>query len=187
MIKNIFELLRENSNSWPYSDIKFYSILFQSIFKLISQGVFPLVTYLIFAEKDDNYFNLVCKMFVIIEMDGFGYPMIDWLYGVVLTKGRDMYDTTQKMMSIDNIEKEISDNVVNAEGLSRLELEQAYEKKEMDLEENYSDTLAIYWITMFYLSITDIIFIENKYIILNLDFCASISSILDFFYFYVVI
>ena len=169
--EKIFELLRENSNSWSYSDIKFYSILFQSIFKLISQGVFPLVTYLIFAEKDDNYFNLVSKMFVIIEMDGFGYPMIDWLYGVVLTKGRDMYDTTQKMMSIDNIEKEISDNVVNAEGLSRLELEQAYEKKEMDLEENYSDTLAIYWITMFYLSIYPVGLIQSflnllfKYII----------------------
>ena len=86
-------------------------------------------------------------------MDGFGYPMIDWLFSVVLTKGRDMYESTQKIMSRENIEKEISEQVVNQEGLSRLELEQTYEKKEMDLEGNYSDILAIYWITMFYLSI----------------------------------
>ena len=52
-------------------------------------------------------------MFVIIEMDGFGYPMIDWLYSVVLTKGKDMYESSQKMMNLENIEKEISDQVIN--------------------------------------------------------------------------
>jgi hypothetical protein len=100
-------------------------------------------------------------MFVIIEMDGFGYPMIDWLYSVVLTKGKDMYESTQKMMTLENIEKEISEKVVNKEGLSRLELEQSYEKKEMDIEGNYSDILSIYWITMFYLSIYPIGIIQS--------------------------
>ena len=130
-----------------------------------------MVTYYIFAKEDDDYENLVSKMFVIIEMDGFGYPMIDWLYSVVLTKGKDMYESTQKMMSLENIEKEISDQVINQEGLSRLELEESYEKKEMDLEGNYSDILSIYWITMFYMSIYPIGVIQSflnllfKYII----------------------
>ena len=166
----INSLLVNNSNSWSYSDIKFYSIIFQTIFKFINQGLFPFLTYL-WISKDDNYSNLVSKMFVLIEMDGFGYPMIDWLYNVVLTKGRDMYESTKKIMSLENVEKEISDQVVNKEGLSRLELEQTYEKKEMDLEGNYSDILAIYWITMFYLSIYPIGVIQSflnllfKYII----------------------
>ena len=166
----INSLLVNNSNSWSYSDIKFYTIIFQTIFKFINQGLFPFLTYL-WISKDDNYSNLVSKMFVLIEMDGFGYPMIDWLYNVVLTKGRDMYESTKKIMSLENVEKEISDQVVNKEGLSRLELEQTYEKKEMDLEGNYSDILAIYWITMFYLSIYPIGVIQSflnllfKYII----------------------
>ena len=120
----INSLLINNSNFWSYSDIKFYSILFKTIFKFINQGIFPLVTYHIFAKEDDDYLNLISKMFVIIEMDGFGYPMIDWLFSVVLTKGKDMYESSQKMMNIENIEKEISDKVINQEGLSRLELEE---------------------------------------------------------------
>jgi hypothetical protein len=90
---------------------------------------------------------------------------------VVLTKGKDMYESTQKMMNFENIEKEISDQIVNKEGLSRLELEQSYEKKEMDLEGSYSDILSIYWITMFYMSIYPIGIIQSflnilfKYII----------------------
>ena len=100
-------------------------------------------------------------MFIIIEMDGFGYPVIDLLFNVVLTKGRDMYDSSSKIMSLENIEKEISAQMDNTEGLSRLELEQSYEKKEMDLEGNYSDILAIYWITMFYLSIYPIGIIQS--------------------------
>ena len=169
--KKINILLVNNSNSWSFSDIKFYSILFKSIFKFINQGIFPLITYIIFAKENDDYLNLVSKLFVIIEMDGFGYPMIDWLFSVVLTKGKDMYESTQKMMNLENIEKEISDQVVNKDGLSRLELEQSYEKKEIDLEGNYSDILSIYWITMFYLSIYPIGVIQSflnllfKYII----------------------
>ena len=73
----IYSLLKNNSNVWCYSDIKFYSILFKSIFKFINQGIFPLLTYFCFKKKDDDYSDLVSKMFVIIEMDGFGYPMID--------------------------------------------------------------------------------------------------------------
>ena len=163
--------LVKNSNSWSYSDIKFYSILFKSIFKLINQGIFPLLTYYIFAKKEDYYSNLISKMFVIIEMDGFGYPMIDWLFSVVLTKGKDMYESTQKMMSLENIENEISEQVINPEALSRLELEQSFEKKEMDLEGDYSDILSTYWITMFYVSIYPIGVIQSflnllfKYII----------------------
>ena len=133
----IRSLLINNSSFWSYSDIKFYSILFKSIFKFINQCIFPLISYYIFAKKDDNYENLFSKMFVLIEMDGFGYPMIDWLYSVVLTKGKDMYESSQKMMNLENIEKEISDQVINKDGLSRLELEESYEKKEMDLEGNY--------------------------------------------------
>ena len=159
--KKINSLLITNSNAWCYSDIKFYLILFRSIFKFINQGVFPLATYFCFKKEEDDYSDLVSKMFIIIEMDGFGYPMIDWLFSVVLTKGRDMYESTQKMMSLENIEKEIKEQVDNQEGLSRLELEQTYEKKEMDLEEDYSDSLAIYWITMFYLSIYPIGIIQS--------------------------
>ena len=163
----INSLLINNSNSWSYSDIKFYSILFQSIFKFINKGLFPLLTYYCFANEHNDYSDLVSKMFIIIEMDGFGYPMIDWLYSVVLTKGKDMYESTQKMMTLENIEKEISEKVVNKEGLSRLELEQSYEKKEMDIEGNYSDILSIYWITMFYSSIYPIGIIQS---FLNLFF-----------------
>ena len=79
-------------------------------------------------------------------------------------------------------------------------------KKEMDLEGNYSDILAIYWITMFYLSIYPVGIIQSFFnllfkfiiekifylmsiedqiiLILNLDFYVLISSISDFSYFY---
>ena len=119
------------------------------------------MTYYIFAKKDDDYSNLINKMFVITEMDGFVYPMIDLLYSVVFTKGKDMYESTQKMMSIENIEKEFSQNIINKEGLSRLELEESFEKKEMDLEGNYTDIITIYWITMFYASIYPIGIIQS--------------------------
>jgi len=110
-------------------------------------------------------------MFILIEMDGFGYPMFDWLK-VVINKGKNMYESTQKMMTLENIEKEISENQYNKNGLSRLELEQSYEKKEMDIEGNYSDILAIYWITMFYLSIYPIGIIQS---FLNLLFIFIIE------------
>ena len=62
----ISSLMINNSSFWSYSDIKFYSILFKTIFKSINQGIFPLISYYVFAKKDDNYENLVSKMFVII-------------------------------------------------------------------------------------------------------------------------
>ena len=52
-----------------------------------------------------------------------------------------------------------------------LELEQTFQKKEMDLEQNNSDTLSTYWITMFYESIYPVGIIQSflnllfKYII----------------------
>lgn len=104
---HIYSLLINNSNSWSYSDINFYSILFKSIFKFINKGLLPLATYYCFPHKYNDYSDLVSKMFIIIEMDGFGYPMIDWLYTVILTKGKDMYESTQKMMTLENIENEI--------------------------------------------------------------------------------
>ena len=88
-----------------------------------------------------------------VENRGFDVgPFIYFLQHINLSD----YDLVLKIHT-----KEISDQVVNQEGLSRLELEQAYEKKEMDLESNYSDTVAIYWITMFYLSIYPIGIIQS--------------------------
>ena len=49
--KKSSEILKNNSNAWCYSDIKFYSILFKSIFKFINQGIFPLLTYFCFKKK----------------------------------------------------------------------------------------------------------------------------------------
>ena len=72
-----------------------------------------------------------------------------------------MYEATQKMMKLENIENEISDMIDNSNGLSRFELEESYEKIEMDIEGNYSDILSIYWITMFYISIYPIGIIQS--------------------------
>ena len=147
-------------------------------------------------------------MFIIIEMDGFGYPMIDLLFNVVITKGKEMYENTKKIMSLENVEKEFSEQIYNKKGLSRFELKKSYEKKEMNLEDNYSDVLTIYWITMFYLSIYTVGIIQSFFnllfkfiiekiflmfikdliiLILNLDFYVLIALILDFSYFYVEI
>ncbi len=156
----INSLLINNSHAWSYSDIKFYCILFQSIFKFINKGIFPLLTYYCF-KSDDDYSDLVSKMFIIIEMDGFGYPMIDLLFTVVISKGKEMYENTKKIMSLENVEKEFSEQIYNKKGLSRFELKKSYEKKEMNLEDNYSDVLTIYWITMFYLSIYPVGIIQS--------------------------
>ena len=160
----IINQLSSKSNLWSYSDIKFYSIIFQTLFKFISKGIFPFLTsYCIekwYNEEDNNYSDLASKMFILIEMDGFGYPMIDWLKNIV-EKGREMYEITEKILSIENIEKEITEQVTNAEGLSKLELKDSFEKEEMDLEELYSDTVGIYWITMFYLSIYPVGLIQS--------------------------
>jgi hypothetical protein len=107
----------------------------------------------IMNESDDNYDGLVSKLFVIIEMDGFGYPMLDILNTFLCSKGKEMYDKTQTLMSEENVQKEVSEKVDNIEGKSEIELEESFEKKEMELENNYSDVLFIYWVTMFYISI----------------------------------
>ena len=112
-------------------------------------------------DNDDDYSNLVSKMFVIIEMDGFGYPIFDLFYYVFNKKGKDMYDATKSRMSFDNIDKEFSEQIDNKEGKSRFELEQSFEKPEMELGDNYSDILAIYWITMFYIPIYPIGIIQT--------------------------
>ena len=157
--------LKKNINSWSFSDIEFYSILYKTIFKFINQGIFPLLTYFIMEkimnDNDDDYSNLVSKMFVIIEMDGFGYPIFDLFYYVFNKKGKDMYDATKSMMSFDNIDKEFSEQIDNKEGKSRFELEQSFEKPEMDLGDNYSDILAIYWMTRFYIPIYPIGIIQT--------------------------
>ena len=92
-------------------------------------------------------------MFTIIEMDGFGYPMVDLLFTVVFSKGKDMYETSKTIMSTENVHKEIDEKIYNANGLSRMELDENFKKKEMELGKNYVDVLGIYWITMFYISI----------------------------------
>ena len=65
--EKINSLLINNSNFWSYSDIKFYSILFKTIFKFINQGIFPLVTYYIFAKEDDDYENLFLKCLLLLK------------------------------------------------------------------------------------------------------------------------
>ena len=143
--------------SWSISDIEYYSILFKSIFKFINNGIFPLLIYFItdaiFGEGDDDYANLVTKLFVIIEMDGFGYPMFDLFHIVLNKKGKEMYEYTEKMMTSENIDKEFREQQDNKEGSSRFKLEQTFEKPDMEIGDKYCDILNIYWITMFYLSI----------------------------------
>ena len=166
MIRN---KLKEKFKFWSYSDITFYSILYQTIFKFISKGAFPLLTYYLFnlayrklfnEENDSDYADLVSKMFIIIEMDGFGYPLIDWLFNII-PKLKNFYNSTQMILSPDNIEKEFSELINNEKGFSSLELEEAFEKEEMNLEDNYSDILSSYWITMFYFPIYPIGIIQT--------------------------
>ena len=167
--------LEEYIKCWSFSDIKYYSILFKSIFKLINNGIAPLLIYYItdaiFSEEEDDYLNLVLKMFVIIEMDGFGYPMFDLFYYVLNKKGKEMYDNTYKMMTSENIDNEFRKQLDNNEGSTKFKLEKTFEKPEMNIGDNYCDILNIYWITMFYLSIYPIGIIQSflnllfKYII----------------------
>ena len=162
-------------NCWSFSDIQYYSILFNSIFKLINNGIAPLLIYYItdaaFSEEEDDYLNLVLKMFVIIEMDGFGYPMFDLFYYVLNKKGKEMYESTDKMMTSENIDNEFRKQLDNNEGSTKFKLERDFEKPEMNIGDNYCNILNIYWITMFYLSIYPIGIIQSflnllfKYII----------------------
>ena len=147
------EVIEDQFNYWSYSDIAFYSILFQTIFKFISKGVFPILTYYLFnlieQKKNNDYYDLVAKMFVIIEMDGFGYPLIDWLFNIA-PKLKKFSESNEAIFSYENVEKEIAAVVDNSKGLSDLEYNEAFKKEEFDLKGNYSDILSIYWITMFY-------------------------------------
>ena len=163
-------LLENKSNFWSNSEIKFNLIIYNSIFKFISKGLFPFITNMIIEKDDEFYEALVSKMFTIIEMDGFGYPMID-LICTVGKKGKEMYEKSKTILSIDNINNVIYDMNNNPNGLSVSELKKIYSKKEMELDENYSDIISIYWISMFYMSIYPVGMIQSflnllfKYII----------------------
>ena len=152
--------LLKNSSFWSYSDIKFYSTLIKSIFKFINIGIFPYLTYLINEkyindeEGDDDYSNLVEKMFVIIEMDGFGYPLIDSIFSQGARKKWEKWiELTENMMTKENIKKELEEKNENEEGKNKFELEKEFQKEDFEIEENFSDVLTIYWITMFYFPI----------------------------------
>ena len=157
----ITEKLNDKFKYWSYSDITFYNILYQSIFKAINKGAFPFLTYIttnwaynkwFHKEYETDYASLVSKIFIIIEMNGFGYPFIDWLFNIV-PKLKEFKESSEKVLSIENIEKEIKKLTDNNEGLSSYELNQEFKKKNFDLEGNYSDILSSYWITMFYFPI----------------------------------
>ena len=166
--------LLKNSSFWSYSDIKFYSTLIKSIFKFINIGIFPYLTYLINEkyindeEGDDDYSNLVEKMFVIIEMDGFGYPLIDSIFSQGARKKWEKWiELTENMMTKENIKKELEEKNENEEGKNKFELEKEFQKEDFEIEENFSDVLTIYWITMFYFPIYPIGIIQT---FLNLIF-----------------
>ena len=128
----IKEKLENNIKIWSSSDIQFYSTLYQSIFKFINQGICPLLNYLILdriLEDDNDFSSLVNKMFVIIEMDGFGYPMIDLLYETLYKKGYERYEISKKMMTAENIDKQFDEKINNEKGETRFELEQPWKRK----------------------------------------------------------
>ena len=141
---------------WSISDKEYYSIIIKSIFKFINLGLFTLLTQLsadaIFGEEEDDYYNLVNKLFVVIEMDGFGYPLIDLLY-FPFKKGKNMYKKTEKIFSDENINKGFQEQIDNIKGYNRYKLEKTFRKPEFEIGDNYSDILNIYWTTMFYMSI----------------------------------
>ena len=157
----IDESLLKNSSFWSYSDIKYYSTLIKSIFKFFNIGIFPFFICILNQkwlcddeDEDDMYIDLVERMFVIIEMDGFGYPLIDSIFSQgAREKWEKWKELTENMMSKENINKELMEQNENDEGKNKLELREEFEKEDFELEENFSDVLAIYWITMFYLPI----------------------------------
>ena len=157
----IDESLLKNSSFWSYSDIKYYSTLIKSIFKFFNIGIFPFFICIMNQkwlcedeDEDDMYIDLVERMFVIIEMDGFGYPLIDSIFSQgAREKWEKWKELTENMMSKENINKELMEQNENEEGKNKLELREEFEKEDFELEENFSDVLAIYWITMFYLPI----------------------------------
>ena len=168
----ILDNLENNTNFWSNSDTKFYKIIFKTLFSFINQGLSPLFTYLIVQKtinkgKDDSYLDLVNKMFVVLEMKGFGYPLIDLLIYGFFQKSREMKKKTDKIMSQENVEKEISQRIENIGKLSQFELEETFKKDEMSLEDNYSEILSLYYITMFYFSLYPVGLIQS---FLNLFF-----------------
>jgi hypothetical protein len=118
------------------------------------------ITEAIFGDGEDDYANLVTKLFIILEMDGFGYPMIDIFY-YSFKKGKNMYKKTEKILKKENVEKEIQVQIDNKEGFNRYKLEKTFRKPEFEIGDNYSDILNIYWITMFYMSIYPIGIIQS--------------------------
>lgn len=162
---NVDEQLKSEINYWSYSDIKFYSILHKSIFKFISQGIIPFGTYLMYEKlinknNNDDYSNLASKMFVFIEMDGFGYPIIDIIYSS-FKNVKNMKEKEENEINTNNIKKDISIKLENKEGLTTYELDKANKKESFKLEENYANILVTYWITMFYLPIYPIGIIQS--------------------------
>ena len=159
--ERIDESFLKNSSFWSYSDIKYYSTLIKSVFKFFNIGIFPFFVCLMnqrwFSDEEDDdemYIDLVERMFVIIEMDGFGYPLIDSIFSQgARQKWEKWKELTENMMSKENIKKELMEKNENEEGKNKLELEEDFQKEDFELEENFSDVLAIYWITMFYFPI----------------------------------
>ena len=172
----IEEKLSGNLSNWSYSDINFYCILYNSIFNFLNTGICPLFTYLILDRirgKDNDFSSLVQKMFVVLEMKGFGYPMIDLFYYIIYKKARKMFKAQKEMMGKENIDKSIEEQVNNTKGISRLELEKTFKKPKMKLDEKYSEILSLYWITMLYLSLYPIGIIQT---FLNLLFIFIIEK-----------
>ena len=160
--------LIKNSSFWSYSEFKFYSTLIKSIFKFLNIGFFPYLTYLINKhwisdeEEDDDFSNLVERMFVIIEMDGFGYPLIDSIFSQgARQKWEKWNELIEKIMNRRKFIELVNTINENEEGKNKLELQEIFEKEDFELEENFSDVLATYWITMFYFPIYPIGIIQT--------------------------
>ena len=58
-----------------------------------------------------------------MEMDGFGFHIIDFIY-IVTNKGSEMYESTQSMMSAENVDKEFKAYINNEEKESLYSLKQ---------------------------------------------------------------
>ena len=87
-----------------------------------------------FSDKEDDdemHIDLVERMFVIIEMDGFGYPLIDSIFSQgAREKWEKWKELTENMMSKENINKELMEQNENEEGKNKLELEEDFQKED---------------------------------------------------------
>ena len=91
-----------------------------------------MLSYLILdriLEDDNDFSSLVQKMFVVIEMDGFGYPMIDLFRWGLFGSFKGAYDAQEQMMTAENIDKKFNEKINNAEEMTRLELENLLKRK----------------------------------------------------------